>query len=281
MKGVAVLLIVLLAGCLSTRDGDPGTSSGAACSLLWHPGQVQAQTAQAGNGSRPIIIEGLAPHEPLAAWWFTAPDAIAVLHARRGDTGAVQLNVPPQVAVSIVAGSHDDWDKQAHVPAASDEVLLTLSGTRVMASITGTWSAAVSLGGPAGSTWQPHAVAFAGLGVDRLQELTLDLTWSNGIDGGADFGIAVGPTPGAQFHYTNSQYQATPGPQRETRVLQVDELEGFAWTNETVIQVGPSISTGGFSRNLPYTLDVTAEFLPDPDLPRTCMMLGDVTATLL
>lgn len=279
MKGVVLALVVLLAGCLSSRDGDPAASDGDACSILWHPGQVHAESAHAGNGSRRIDVHGLGPHEPLASWWFTAPDAIAVLHARRGDTGPVQLDVPPNVAVSIVAGSHDDWDKEAHVPAAGEDVTLTMAGTSMTATLTGTWSAMASIGGPAGAAWQPHS--FTGVEVGRLQELRLRLTWSNGVDGGADFGIAVGPTPDAEFHYTNTQYQATPGPQSELRIVPFDELQAFGWTNKTLIQVGPSISTGGFSRGLPYALDVTAEFLPDPDLARTCMQLGDVQATLL
>lgn len=281
MKPVGLVLVLLVAGCLSARDDAVPAGTGAACSILWHPGQVHAEAAQAGNGSRRIDVHGLAPHEPLAAWWFTAPEAISVLHARRGDTGAVQLNVPPNVAVAIVAGSHGDWDKEAHVPAAGEDLALTLAGSSVVTTLAGTWSDLATLGGPAGTAWQPHAVAFTGIGVERLQELELSLTWSNGVDGGADFGVAVGPTPDADFHYTNSQYQVAPGPHHEGRSISFEELQGFGWTNETLIQVGPSISTGALSRSLPYTLDVTAKFLPNPDLPRTCMKLGDVRATLL
>lgn len=281
MKGIALALTVLLAGCLSARDQDPDTGAGQACSILWHPGQVKAVAAQAGNGSRRLEVDGLDAHEPLAAWWFTAPDKISVLHARRGDTGVVQLNVAPNVAVSLRAGSHGEWDKEARVPAAGGDVALTLSGSSLTATLGGTWSDLVSVGGPAGTVWQPHAFDFTGIGIERLQELTLRLTWSNGVEGGADFGIAVGPTPDAEFHYTNSQYQATPGPQSEVRSVRLDELQGFGWTNETLVQMGPSISTGAISRSLPYVLEVTAEFLPDPDLPRTCMDLGNVEATLL
>ncbi len=105
--------------------------------------------------------------------------------------------------------------------------------------------------------WFPHEIAW----VDpaqwllRLQELRLELSWTNGPDGGADLGIGVGDAGG--FRYQNQAFQTSTGPQSETWSPTGDDVR--AQTMQGPLMAGPSISTlNAAPQGLDYALTWTA-----------------------
>ena len=283
---LANVLALALAGCLVPDEDDDGPMSAPACSLFGGPDDVAADAADtAGPGPRTVRIANVPFGNAIAVWWAEG-DALAVLHLRSREAsggGGVSIEpsmamVPANVAVRIVAGE-DRWTQDGFVAAGTEEALVDLAQAEIHGSSPGTWTEAASFG-PAGASWRPTPLHWAdGETMARLATLHLELTWSNGPGGGADFGIAVGPDTNGGFSYTNSAYQTTLGEQRETRDLGVADFAQLGWTNATRPQAGPSISTGAFaSTGIPYELSWAATFFPDPDLARVCTTLGDAQA---
>lgn len=284
IAAVAVALFIPLSGCLVPDDDGP--LSAPACNLLGGPDDVPANAPDtAGPGPRTIRIVNVPFGDAIAAWWVDGEE-LAVVHLRSresGGSGPVSIEpavalVPAHVAVRIVAGAHE-WTRDGFVTAGTDEALVDLAQPGLSGTASGTWTEAASFG-PAGASWRPTMLHWADdETMARLATLHLELTWSNGPGGGADFGIAVGPDADGGFSYTNGEYQASPGAQRETRELGPADFAQLGWTNRTRPQAGPSISTGAFATTgIPYELSWQATFAPDPDLARVCTTLGDAQA---
>lgn len=290
----ALTTVVALSGCLQQRDDGEGMSA-PACDLLGGPGDVPADAPRsAGPGPRTITIANVPPRDAIAVWWHEA-DQIVVLHLRSDeglDDGPISVmpsvaKVPAGVAVRIVAGD-DAWTLEGFVAAGTEDALADLARPEVLGSLAGTWDEPVSMGfasGPAATSWQPNDLPWADQErIQRLDELVLTLTWDNGPAGGADFGIAIGPTGSDEFSWRNAPdaaSQASAGPQSEERTVTAAELAQLGWSNVTGLRAGPSVSTGAFATTgIDYDLAWRATFAPDPDLPRVCATLGDVDAVI-
>ncbi|MEA3136511.1 MAG: hypothetical protein QOC71_792 [Thermoplasmata archaeon] len=288
MKAIPAALIFALAfaGCLSQLqgEGDPAHRT-AACSLLGHPDQVPLEApAEAGPGHRQVDVTVLgadsqpAGHMAVVAWWQPTRGDVHVLQLMSDEAGKAVLHVPDDEAVDLMAG-RVEWTHEAHLDAGAESAALTLTPASLLGVIAGEWTEALAEG-VSGAVWQPNDLPWADAGhMDRLEGLDLTLLWDNGPQGGADFGIGVGPNGGSGFHYTNRQYQTTVGPQSEERTLGAADFEQLGWDNTTLPQAGPSISTGGFAvASIPYTLMWEATFATDPALPDRCLSLGDTGA---
>lgn len=282
---VAFVCAMALAGCLAQREDDTGAGlpRTTACSLLASPDKVpDGAPAQGGNGSRPlaITIEGLDGPIAVAVWWFASLQEIHVVRLRGPAEDGFVANVPDDHGVYLLAGQ-GSWTLEGRVAAGTQDAI-TLTDGGSTGSLAGVWSEAATtgLGGPSGlgATWLPSDMPWADAEhMDRFERLELTLAWTNAPTGGADFGIAVGPTVDGGFHYVNGAYQANLGPQVERRTVLATEAASLGWDNTTLPRAGPSISTGGFAaQGIPYELSWVAAFRPDPDLPQTCIRLGDV-----
>jgi hypothetical protein len=222
-------------------------------------------------------------HSGLVAWWRGDANGTVETVSLRSTDGALvlALRTPADRDVHLLSGLATGGDGPSHwkvattVAAGSDAVVLTLSDP-LEGVIHGTWSEPVNAGvSPQGQTakWQPHALVGLGAG-SAIDSLDLHLGWRNAAGGGADFGIAVASGP-STFNYNNAAYQATPGEQTESRVVDGSDLQEFGWRNETSALAGPSISTGGFATTgIAYTLTWSA------DLRDTDGTEGDVCAVL-
>lgn len=286
--GAAFLLAASLtafAGCL-VPDDEVRPLSAPACTLLGGPGDVARTAAQeAGSGPRKLTLANVPPGDAIAAWWMEG-ERLAVLHLRSAeglDGGPISVHpavamVPQDVAVRIVAGDKA-WTMDGFVEPGTGDVLVDLSTPEVQGRTQGTWDDPASFG-PSGASWMPATFAWADDGtMARLESLHLQLAWSNGPGGGADFGIAVGPNGNGGFSYVNADYQATPGAQRETRDLGPADFLQLGWSNGTRPQAGPSVSTGAFATTgIAYEMAWEATFAPDPDLASVCTTLGDAQA---
>jgi hypothetical protein len=209
------------------------------------------------------------------AWWQPNRDEVRVLRLMSSEAGQVVLHVPAEEAIELAAG-RVEWTHEAHLDAGAAPAALTLAPASLMGTIEGEWGSPLAEG-VSGPVWQPNDLPWADAGhLDRLERLDLTLTWTNGPQGGADFGIAVGPNGGSGFHYTNSEYQASVGEQSERRTLEAADFDQLGWENTTQPQTGPSISTGGFAVTaIPYSLAWEATFAADPGLADFCLGLGD------
>jgi hypothetical protein len=281
---LAFLLTVLLSGCLAELQGteEHGTP---ACDLVWHPGQVPLDAPpEGGSGERQVQVTVLggdgqpAANMAVAAWWQATREELHVLRVATGPDGQVVLRVPPGESVDLVAG-HVEWTHEAHLDAGNEPATLILTPASLIGVVDGNWTEPITPG-VGGAVWQPSDLPWADSGhMARLERLRVDLLWTNGPDGGADFGIAVGPSSGSGFHYVNREYQATAGVHTEERTLEGEDFAALGWDGDTLPQAGPSVSTGGFTLTaIPYTLTWEATFLADPDLADRCLSLGDADA---
>jgi hypothetical protein len=288
MRSALFAVVILAGGCLAPDDQETSAPGVQPCSLLSGPRDVLGNApSSAGPGPREIRIAKVPDPDAIALWWQEG-DHLVVLHLRSAELtsgGELSINpsralVPNDVAVRIVAG-HDEWTQDGFVAAGTDVELVDLDEPEVHGVIAGTWDEAATFG-PAGEAWRPSPMDWADEDtMARLRSLRLELAWDNGAGGGADFGIAVGPSTTGGFHYVNGEYQATPGGQRETRDLGPSDFAQLGWSDTTRPQVGPSVSTGAFAATgIPYELTWSATFSPDPDLPQVCETLGDIEAVL-
>ncbi len=285
----AVSLALAFAGCLSQlrgedtpADGDGGSS---ACDLLGNPGQIPTDApSEAGPGPREVDVTVLggdsqpAANVAVVAYWQHTRESVHAVRLVSGESGKAILRVPADEAIELVAG-RVEWTHEAHLDAGERPASLILTPASVLGLVEANWTAPVAQG-VNGAVWQPADLPWADAGhMDRLERLDLTLLWTNGPEGGADFGIAVGPNGASGFHYTNSEYQATVGAQSETRILEAGDFADLGWGNTTRPQAGPSISTGGFALSpIAYTLVWEATFETDPDLRDRCQVLGDADA---
>lgn len=281
---LALALAMPLSGCLAELEGAERRGT-PACDLVGHPGQVPLDApAEGGSGERQIQVTVLggdgqpAANVAVAAWWQATREELQVLRVATGQAGQVVLRVPPDEAVDLVAG-HVEWTHEAHLEAGEAPATVVLTPASLIGVVHGNWTEPVAQG-VGGAVWQPNDLPWADAGhMARLQRLHLELLWTNGPQGGADFGIAVGPNAGSGFHYVNGEYQATVGVHLEERTLEGEDFAAFGWDGGTRPQAGPSISTGGFALTpIPYALTWEATFEADPDLPDRCLSLGDIDA---
>lgn len=278
------LAAVLASGCLAEIQDDARRDT-AACDLIGDPRQTPASApAQGGPGARRITVtlpdDGSAAGDRVAvvAWWRATSGEVEVVRLRTAGSPTVTFAVPADIPVALLTG-RSVWTNEGHVgPGSSDATVLLTSGLDT-GSLEGDWGALVAEG-VSGASWQPNDLPWAEGGrLGRLERAELTLTWTNGPQGGADFGIAVGPNGESGFHYTNREYQTSVGGHTESRVLEAADLAQLGWDDATRPQAGPSVSTGGFAVSpIPYTLAWKATFAVDPALADRCLDLGSAVA---
>ncbi len=292
MRALAAVAVaaVLAAGCLASRDDDPAAEGG--CTARLHPEQVPTAAPQAGGlGPRTITVLLDVAHDPVTAWWPGANGTVEVVRVRTGDGFHATIQAPAGKAIGLLGGlatpatGQNTWDAEGFVAPGGDDVEVTL-GKTLVGSLTGSWTQPATAGfaaGPAAPSWQPQDLPWADQDrIQRLEQLVLTLHWDNGPEGGADFGIAIGPAGSTEFHWVNAPNaanQASPGAQSEQRVIAAADLADLGWSNVTGLRAGPSVSTGAFATTgIAYTLDWDASFMPGSDLGNLCRVLGDVRA---
>jgi hypothetical protein len=285
MKAVGIataLAVALLSGCLAEMQEDARRAT-SACDLLGDPGQTpRAAPAEGGPGPRRLAVtlpeDGAGSGVAVVAWWQAGPDAVQVVRLRTSESRMATFLVPADAPIGLLAGG-SEWTSEGRVAAGAAPATLLLGSGLEVGSIEGAWGMPAAQG-LSGASWQPEDLPFGdGDRMERLERLDLLLSWTNGPQGGADFGIAVGPNGGSGFHYTNREYQTSLGPQTESRVLEAADLGQLGWDASTRPQAGPSVSTGGFAvAPIAYTLDWTATFAADPELADRCLDLGDADA---
>ncbi|MHB1261976.1 MAG: hypothetical protein ACYC2H_09710 [Thermoplasmatota archaeon] len=277
------------AGCLAQlQDTDPsadGVGGNPPCDLLGNPGQIPTDApSEAGPGQRPVDVTVLggdgqpAAHMAVVAYWQQTRESVHAVRLVSDAAGKATLRVPAGEDLELMAG-RIEWTHEAHLDAGDRPASLILTPASVLGLVEANWTTPLAQG-VSGAAWQPTDLPWADAGhMDRLERLRLVLAWTNGPQGGADFGIAVGPNGESGFHYTNSEYQATVGEQSEERILEPGDFADLGWGNTTRPQAGPSISTGGFAVDpIAYTLAWEATFEADPGLRDRCENVGDVDA---
>ncbi len=285
MKALAVLAMALLAaGCIDVRDERPPAA--AECQAELTPADVPASAgAEGGHGPRLIRVSALVgAGQPVLAYWLGEANGTVEFVALRTSEGAPALSVHARagVPVGVLAGRDakdggiEGWRRAATVPAGDGPADIVLDD-RLRGEVSGDWDAALATGLP-DAMWQPQSLPDLAANLGRVESVAFTLRWTNGAQGGADFGIGLASGGDGSFRYTNAEYQADVGEQQERREVSGDELVGLGWGSGTPAQAGPSVSTGGFTASsIPYTLAWEATLLPvGPEAGQVCGELGPV-----
>ncbi len=211
----------------------------------------------------------------------STPDVDETIPLRTNTDGIATAHVPANRIVGIVAsadGHTEEWIPRAGTgdPGTSGTVPFALYQANIETNLDGTW-------GPAGASpgrvtnsnfqwealeapWGESDAARAGY-VERLANLRLTLTWTNGPTGGGDLSIGTGATQGEPDAIQESDgFQGGPGSQTEEVVYTAAEIDEMNWPDSDRLYVGPATSTAyAAPLGLDYQLTVEAAFDPFTD----------------
>ena len=115
--------------------------------------------------------------------------------------------------------------------------------------------------------WDPHPIAFgesedANRGYSaRVTEMTVSINWTNGLNGGGDLGIGMGPPEEGPRYFADDDENIASGQQSETTTLSLSDLREHGILGARSIQAGAATDSGFVAPfGLPYTMHVEARF---------------------
>ena len=250
-------------------DGPLGPPLQGAGVVVYYGGQ------SAGDWSGPRVEVG--PDrvlvEPLNA--TGTPESREVLRMMTGPDGIVTARVPGNRIVGVVVAKDGFTEEWVPALAAGDTggtgtYTVPLYRQSLALDVDAVWGPGGASTGFATNSqyaWDPHAVPFAESDeanrgyAARITEMTVTLTWTNGLNGGGDLGIGVGPPVDGPRYFADGSTNIASGQQSETTTLSLDHLRAHGILGAPSIQVGAATDSGFVAPfGLPYTMHIEARF---------------------
>ncbi len=251
----------LAVSVLSATDGQP--IPGAAVVAYWD-GTTLEQAREAG--------EGQDPGQAIPGEFYPTVDTRHTLRANTDADGLVAMRVPEGIVVGLVAaadGFTEEWLPGVPSSGPSSMQIITVYESRMEVTINGTWGpGAGSSGFVTGSNyaWDDRELdvgtdpaARAGYAA-RIQSASITLAWENGITGGGDLGIGLGPNGGAPTYFDDASENLGIGTQTEETSLARGDIQEHGLDTGT-LHVGPATKSGFLAPGgLAYSLVLVLEF---------------------
>lgn len=240
-----------------------------------------------GEGSGSFEISGSADSSPGSSradgvvrleGSASTPKPETTVPLRTGSDGTATAHVPANQVVGIVAsaaGHTEEWVPRAVTGGSGSggTVAFPVYKAQITETINGSLSPA---GGSAGKApaaeydWYPQEVPWGETDaarqgyVDRLANLRMTLTWTNGPTGGGDLAIAGGTTTSEiSYVYDSDNPDAAPGEQTEEALLDTEGINELGWPNSDTLYLGPATGAAFVAPlGMDYQLTLEAQFNP-------------------
>lgn len=295
---VAPIAFALVAGCANCLSGPPVTARGitSADATAGLRGFAMDVLVTDGPGGAPIEGAGVVVYYggTTAGEWSgprveVGPDRVLVepindtgtvesrevLRMMTDGSGVATARVPGNRIVGVVVAKDGFTEEWLPAVASGDsggggELVVPLYRQSIELDMDGVW-------GPGGAStgfatesqyqWDPHPVAFADSEeanrgyAARVTEMTVTLAWTNGLNGGGDLGIGLGPPEDGPRYFADDGNNVGSGQQSESTTVQLAELREHGILGAPSVQAGAATKSGFVAPfGLPYTMHIEARF---------------------
>lgn len=187
--------------------------------------------------------------------------------------GHAIAHVPENRIVGVVVameGFTEEWVPALATGTTRGTVTIPLYRESVVVEMDAVWRPAAASTGAATESdygWDPHPVEFGSTSeadrgyAARIVEMKVTIQWENGLNGGGDLGIGVGPPDEGPRYFHDASNDASPGARSESAVLQLSELAERGILGASSIEAGAATDSAFVAPfGLPYTMQIEARF---------------------